>query len=422
MSYILLVDDEPEILNILEMTVNTVVSSPIKTALSGNKAWKIIQENGLPSIIISDFRMPDGDGLFLYARWLESMSEVPFVVCSGNPIEELRKIFPKATDIVKKPECFFTIEPILKKYFQPANPLPEYVNIPLDLLVRLGVVEVDVYIKLADDKHIKVVSKGDMFDSSDREKYQKKLISRLSITRQDAKKIIEKFEKFLKQKMDSSESSPTNIKAAKEALEITVAFSKALGWNEDTVRIAKATVDLTIKMVSKEPSWSSILSKAGTDSKYGHHIALISLLSCGIAHSIGWFSDSTKQKLVMAALIHDYFVDEEKYDDLEAALKDPIYRKHPIATAELVRTIKDLPTDVDNILLQHHENPLGTGFPRGLTSSHISPLAALFIICEELTLFCHDKKLSPELIQDFWILHPEYLAKEPFKKIALAMI
>lgn len=422
MSYILLVDDEQEILEILEMTIQMGTTRPIKTAASGNMAWKIIEEFGQPALIISDFRMPDGDGASLYEKCQMKMKEVPFFVCSGNPEEELQKVFPNAHEIVAKINCFQTLKPLLIKYLTEIVTVPEYVNVPIGLLLRMGVVEVDVFVRIAKDKLIKVLMKGDMFDSADTEKYQKKFISHLAVTREDANTLILTFENFLKQKMSLTSSSAHALTLAKEALELTVSFTRALGWNEDTVRIAKATVDLTIHMVSKNHSWTEVLLKAKTDTSYGHHIALTSLLSCCIAHNLGWHSDSTKQKLVMAALLHDYHLDESVYDDLSQAGKSPGYRQHPLRAAELARSIKGLPTDVDQILLQHHESPLGTGFPRGLTCNYISPLSAVFIICQEIVLYSEGKAITAGLIEDFWIAHPEFTTKEPFKKIALTMI
>ncbi len=44
----------------------------------------------------------------------------------------------------------------------------------------------------------------------------------------------------------------------------------------------------------------------------------------------------------------------------------------------------ELPPDTDLIILQHHERPDGSGFPRGLTHTRIGTLASLFILAEDL--------------------------------------
>ena len=61
-NYILLVDDEDQILSILEMTMKATYGGEIVTTSSGNKAIAILEKKGPPDLIVSDFRMPDGDG------------------------------------------------------------------------------------------------------------------------------------------------------------------------------------------------------------------------------------------------------------------------------------------------------------------------------------------------------------------------
>jgi response regulator RpfG family c-di-GMP phosphodiesterase len=422
MSYILLVDDEPDNLNILELILQASISIPAKKATSGNKAKRLIEDHGHPLLIICDYRMPDGDGITLYDFWLESKSTSLFYICSGNPIDELFQVFPKASKILTKPECFLTLEPLLINQFGAPSNIQKFVDVPLDLFVKLGIVEVDVYLKLSDEKYVKVLSKGEVFDRHDRAKYQNKLITHLSVTNEDAHKLLSYFESIFKQKMRESESSAVSIEFGKDALETTVALSKILGWSEDTVRIAKTSIELTIQVLALEPSWDSILSKASSDSRYASHISLIALTSCSIAQNLGWSSESTKQKLVMAALLHDYLVEESMYDNIESAENDPFYKKHPVAIAEFARTLKGLSNDVDQILLQHHEKPNGKGFPRSLCAQQIAPLSALFILCEDLVTFFQNNEFTQASLDLFWKLHPDYLAKDPFKKIAQSMI
>ncbi len=48
--------------------------------------------------------------------------------------------------------------------------------------------------------------------------------------------------------------------------------------------------------------------------------------------------------------------------------------------------MREIPPDVDLIILQHHERPDGTGFPRRADSGFISPLAAILIIAEDMVI------------------------------------
>lgn len=41
--------------------------------------------------------------------------------------------------------------------------------------------------------------------------------------------------------------------------------------------------------------------------------------------------------------------------------------------------------DLDRILIEHHEKPDGTGYPKGLKGSQISPLGLLFNLSHQLS-------------------------------------
>lgn len=69
-------------------------------------------------------------------------------------------------------------------------------------------------------------------------------------------------------------------------------------------------------------------------------------------------------------------------------------KKHPIEGAELVLSGKGFPPDVDRIILAHHEKPDGSGYPKGLSASAISPLACVFIIAEDFVSKAHDKSID----------------------------
>ena len=96
------------------------------------------------------------------------------------------------------------------------------------------------------------------------------------------------------------------------------------------------------------------------------------------------------------------------------------FLQHSTEGAQLLRRFRDIPPDTDKIVLEHHELPEGNGFPRGLTSSQISPLGCLFIVshhaAEKLLKMTEDKKewSLAILLED---LAPERWQSGNFKKI-----
>ena len=99
----------------------------------------------------------------------------------------------------------------------------------------------------------------------------------------------------------------------------------------------------------------------------------------------------------MAALLHDLSLDDTFYENIgewnsrgkNRADKTPEtekYRSHVREAIEQMGTIPNLPPDIDQIILQHHELPDGSGFPNGIMANRISPLAAIFIFSEDLAM------------------------------------
>ena len=82
---ILVVDDEPDL---LELIAEELAMSGFKvlTASSGNKAFAMIKENRI-DLIITDIRMPDGDGIELI-RNVKTINHKAQIICvTGNSVK-----------------------------------------------------------------------------------------------------------------------------------------------------------------------------------------------------------------------------------------------------------------------------------------------------------------------------------------------
>ena len=58
---------------------------------------------------------------------------------------------------------------------------------------------------------------------------------------------------------------------------------------------------------------------------------------------------------------------------------------HPQNTLDLIKAIDNLPSEIEKIILQHHEESDGSGFPMGLKHNMINPLAQIFIVARRFT-------------------------------------
>ena len=102
-----------------------------------------------------------------------------------------------------------------------------------------------------------------------------------------------------------------------------------------------------------------------------------------LAKRLRWDSPQTLYKIAMAGLLHDI----GKKEIPEEILLKPranytpaevqMYESHPIRGARILQNLTEIPPDVVQIALQHHERDQGTGYPHGLKKGKIQPLARL---------------------------------------------
>lgn len=420
MNYILVVDDEEDIRDIYEMVLRRAFPLDVLLASSGKEALKIIEEQGVPEIIISDLRMPDGDGLFLREELVKRNYQIPFVICSTDPVHVLKRKFPDIHGYIEKPKIVGPVIELVDSVVTKHQVPPDYVPVRISFLLRLGTLHFDLFMKISDSRFVKVINADEVFVPSDAERFYGKGLSYLYVRAEDADRYLKFLEESLaglseEQKKDSSAMAVLSL----ESLESIERLSKSLGWKEGVVEAAKSAVNLAIRVASSEPNILKLFKYklSNPESPYAQHVGLLALLNCGFCHQLGWVSDSAQMKMGLAALMHDITLDESIYENIElwndaacnASDKSPEvlkYRNHPADAVNLLLSIKNVPPDVDQIILQHHELKDGTGFPRGLDSSRISPFATVFIIVEDLINFLGESHDFDDKI-DLFIRHRE---------------
>ncbi|MCM2350382.1 MAG: response regulator [Bacteriovoracaceae bacterium] len=431
MNYILVVDDEEDIRDIYEMVLRRAFPLDVVLAASGNEALKILEERGKPQLIISDLRMPDGDGLFLRQSLLDKNYEIPFIICSTDPVHVLKRKFPGIHGYVEKPKIVGPIVELVDSVVSRYEVPPSYVPVRISFLLRLGTVHFDLYMKISESKYVKMINADEVFVQSDAERFYGKGLKHLYVLAEDADHYLTSIEKNLSALSDEEKAdSSTMAVISLESIESVERLSRSLGWKEGVVEAAKNTVNLAIKVASTEPNILKLFKYKLNDahSKYSQHVGLLALLNCGFCHQLGWISDSAQMKMGLAAIMHDITVDESVYENIElwneaaynSTDKSPEvlkYRNHPAEAVNLLLGIKNVPSDVDQIILQHHELKDGRGFPRGLVSSRISPYATLFIIVEDLINFLGDSH-DFDVTIDLFIRHrDERYNSGNFKKV-----
>ncbi len=140
--------------------------------------------------------------------------------------------------------------------------------------------------------------------------------------------------------------------------------------------------------------------KSQDENSYYHAIN-VSALALVLGRSLGLDRDQLRL-LGMSALFHDLGHQQIPYKVLnkKTALTNPevkLYRQHPRYGAEMAARIGTLPRGVVDVILQHHENLDGSGYPGGLRADSICAQARVIAVVNRYDNLCNGIGGAPGL-------------------------
>jgi response regulator RpfG family c-di-GMP phosphodiesterase len=436
MMNILIVDDEEDIRDIISFAFEVEVEAKFSYASSGNEAIKFIEEKNDIDLIISDYNMPDGNGGDVYKHLLDNNLKIPYVLCSSTVPSEA-KIFSTGEQLfgnIIKPNIFEGMQKILESYQEKIEKFSSaskevkrnvsiYSGINIDLIKSIGLCPADIYLKINEDKYIKVLNAGNPFTLEDIEKYKEKDIKKLLIKKSDVKLVVEKLFSLIETILgDTTIQSETKVIDAHIVIMNTV---RALGVSDRIVRATENSVSFALETFEKVKKFDDVYRKIfGNEKQYltKHSIAL-SYITCGIISKLAWDSIENRNKLVLSSFLHDVTINSPVFDEGAAGVEDienlVNFKDHPREAVELMRSFEKIPTDVDQIIIDHHEKPDGSGVPRGLTANQLKPLATIFIFSHDVVdaIFeVEKKKLDFNIENVLSLLDKDYYSVGHFKK------
>ncbi len=313
----------------------------------------------------------------------------------------------------------------------------ETCRIKTSLLIRVGVLKTGVYVRLSPTKFVKIYSAGDEFEQEDYTRIlTEKKIEYLYLRKDEIGEFLLKFKQELLHLLSTeilSQNVRTDLLVAVH--ETTRELLNKLGATREVQEVVKANIGLTVKAMAKSSHLGDILKRFEIDrEKYiSSHSVLLPQIACSLALTMEWSSEQTLQKLALAAFLHDVPLTN---DALAAVMnltelarkKDQFtpeemkaFKSHPVKASEMVKNFQEVPADVDVIVLQHHERPDGSGFPRGLGQHQISPLAAVFIVAHDIVSAIYDKS-TPFVLEKFIADKKNEYHAGNFKKLHVRLV
>lgn len=279
----------------------------------------------------------------------------------------------------------------------------EYCPIPTHLIERVSPIQGDIFIRLSADKYIRLFAENDFCSQADIEKYAvRKGVPHLYLRKSDAGKFMYAINKHLQSVLDAAlakKLSQAETEAiATQTIDSVQAYVLRFGFDEAVLDVAEKAIQITEQTVSENAKLSNIFKRFFQhNNRYlPVHALVIAHVASAICTELQWHAKGTLYKLIMAAIFHDITITNDSLAAVES-LKEleersgeftekemEEFKSHPFHALQVVEKFRQLPPDVAQIILQHHELPNGQGFPKGLTANNISPLSAVFIVSHEL--------------------------------------
>jgi len=283
-----------------------------------------------------------------------------------------------------------------------------YIKIDIQTLKFIDGLEKNVFIRSNSTGHYSALfRRGSVLQPDEVEIYKKKGLTHVYIEKETVKEIAPQIEsqrtffatfsgfKFVLR----SSNDPLEKRFEQKILR----FQDELLLDPTFQQQIDSAVEKTLTYLQTKPKAANFFKAMGglknKDRYLPEHIMILCYLTCTWSFKLGWHSKGTKDKLVFAAVLHDITLSghphlapihnlqefKKKSGELSAKEKE-LYLSHPEDAAKVIANyFPEIPQDTADIIVQHHERPDGSGFPKKINFTKISPLSMLFILAHDFT-------------------------------------
>ena len=260
-------------------------------------------------------------------------------------------------------------------------------------------IKYDVYIKLTGQKYVKIARRGEDLSAERVETYKARDVQFLHMLKSDFKKYVgHVLERHAARFATLDANARTSLVKHTGEVIVQQLFSDDL--SEEAYAGAKAFVENSVASLTEDMDAFKLIALLNNhaDFIYAHSVA-VSFYGTLLAKQVKWTSPPNLFKVAMGGLLHD--IGKKEID--RAILLKPrveltaeetrLLDSHTLRGRDILCALPGIPTDLIQIVLQHHEDCAGQGRPFGLKKERIHPLARLLAVADT---FCHLALKSPD--------------------------
>ncbi len=399
---ILIVDDEIQVREMLSFYLqdNYEPITKIFTAKSRLEASDILS-NHLIDFCFCGHSLSDGIGSDVLSFIKKRNLETRFLLMSEQSLEDI-STFYNSSDLFfffSKKDLLSSFDQFLSKCAEDSVILKKkifstmYSPVTLEFLQVLNHLPSDVFIKLSSTKFVKCFSSGDLFTESDKIKYRGKNLDILFLKCDEGNKVL------INKAISNAINKVFNAQTTPLQERITMVHSqvsnmvKLNGMTPEMAEVTKYTVSKSVDMISKIDILNNFWKKLNLLGDYPSKLyTLQTMLISMILKELEWNSEATFFKLALASFLQDVtlinlkLIKIKDYNEFLASKESlsneeiKSFLDHPMKVKDIVDKLKEVPPDIDKIVLEQHELPNGDGFPRKLNALQLGQMSCIFIL------------------------------------------
>lgn len=271
-----------------------------------------------------------------------------------------------------------------------------YIPIKVTQLLRLTKAPADLFLKLSEQKFVKCINADDESMLDIIKRYQDKDFQFFYITKDDYYQKCDKlFDGLLPKEEDYLNSGQTKEMYFSNSQSVIYELMSDLGVGENVIQLSEELVqDVCREYKNTDLSILFDKFKYSKERYIFDHSTMTSMFAIAICTSFEWRNTEIYKKLAMAAIYHDFGFanpklalieqDSEEIKKLSKSFKREVL-DHPEIMAQKLSSFKGVSGETISMVLKHHEAHGEEGYPKKLSSAHLSVLECIFIAAHEFT-------------------------------------
>ncbi len=302
-----------------------------------------------------------------------------------------------------------------------------YYHVDSSILLTLTQNPCDIFLKLSEEKYIKVLTRNDdMALHEIVKKYKAKSGENFYVLSNDYggfQKVLF-MDLFLSQKQDSH-----NLTTALKISDSVLTLSSNLGISEFVIESLQENIDSLFEDSAKQKGMRELLLlfMNSNESLIGKHCHLTAIFCQLIATKVTWANKQMRKNLSLASMLHDLELFDSPNPQIEFKYPSELAlnnqskpgQDHSFHTNSLVSKLQkndQVPIDIVSIITHHHEGLGEKGLSHHRQANQLSPLCCLFITAHTYAIELARALYNPDKQEQALLATADILKAKPYQE------